>query len=127
MEDYLDISPPADQATELVDLIELVIKADKIITSEEDLFLHEVKKMIDDYVNNNKDAKLYYVLIVPQSAEQWDALKVMFPTCEIESWRGGKVLVMGKFYSKKYAEAICQKYISQGVFTIWDEQKQHSA
>lgn len=121
--DYLDISSPTEQAAELIDLIELVIKADKIVTTEESLFYEEVKSMIGDYVSHSSDGVMYYVYIVPQHNKQFEAIKTLFPNSAPEDRRGGQVFVRGKFYSKGYAEAICQKYSALGMFTIWDEHR----
>jgi hypothetical protein len=121
--EYLNISPPPEQAAELIDVISLIIKSDKIVTEEEELFLGEFKGMIDDYIQQNKDITLYHVLIVPQNEQQFDAVKTLFPDSTFEDRRGGRVFVRGQFYSKNYADAICQKYISLGMFSIWEECK----
>jgi hypothetical protein len=119
--EYLDISPPPDQAAHLVDVIKLIIKADNIVTKDEQLFLEEATGMINDYINKNSELPMYHVLIVPQNEVQIDAIKNLFPNAELEERRGGKVFVRGKFYSKNYADAICEKYISLGMFSIWEE------
>jgi len=121
--DYLKISPPSQQASELIDLVKLMIIADNKLTEEENLFLSEVTGMIKDYVERDGEAVMYHVLIVPQNQSQFDAVKTIFPNSEPVERRGGKVLVRGQFFSKEYANAICQKYIALGMFSIWEECK----
>jgi hypothetical protein len=119
--EYLDIIPPPDQAAHLVDVIKLIIKADNIVTKDEQIFLEEATGMINDYINKNTNLPMYSVLIVPQNEVQVDAVKNLFPNSDLEERRGGKVFVRGKFYSKNYADAICEKYIALGMFSIWEE------
>jgi hypothetical protein len=121
--DYLQISPPPQQAAEMIDLVKLMIIADNKLTEEENLFLSEVTGMIKNYIEKDGEAVMYNVLIVPQSESQFDAVKTIFPNCEPVERRGGKVLVRGQFFSKEYANAICQKYIALGMFSIWEECK----
>jgi hypothetical protein len=121
--EYLNLTPPPEQAAELIDVISLLIKSDAIVTEEEELFLGEFKGMINDYIQKNQDVTMYHVLIVPQNETQFNAAKTLFPDSTFEERRGGNVLVRGHFYSKNYAEAICQKYISLGMFSIWEECK----
>jgi hypothetical protein len=123
VEDYLKISPPVQQASELIDLIKLMIIADDKLTEEENLFLAEVTGMIKDYIERDGEAIMYHVLIVPQNEDQFNAIKTIFPNTEPVERRGGKVLVRGQFFSKEYANAICQKYIALGMFSIWEECK----
>ena len=123
VEDYLKISPPAQQASELIDLIKLMIIADDKLTEEENLFLSEVTGMIKDYIEKDGEAIMYHVLIVPQNEDQFNAIKTIFPHSEPVERRGGKVLVRGQFFSKEYANAISQKYIALGMFSIWEECK----
>lgn len=118
LEDYLDISPPDDQATELLDILEIMIKADEIVTEEEELFLREATVIIRSYVSHEEPKKSYYVLMVPQSEKQVAAIHDLFPDAELEERRGGKVFVRGQYYSRHFAEAICSKYIELGIFTI---------
>jgi hypothetical protein len=119
--EYLDISPPPNQAAHLIDVITMMVKADSIVTKDEELILSEVTGMINNYVNSNVKPTLYHVLIVPQNGEQIKSIHTIFPNAELVDHRGGQVFVRGKFYSKDFADAICQKYISLGMFTIWEE------
>jgi hypothetical protein len=120
---YLQISPPSQQASEMIDLVKLMIIADNKLTEEENLFLSEVTGMIKDYVEKDGEAIMYHVLIVPQNESQFDAVKTIFTNADPVERRGGKVFVRGQFFSKEYANAICQKYIALGMFSIWEECK----
>jgi len=118
VEEYLNISPPIEQATELLEILSLVIKADNIVTKEEELFLREANAIINNYVSQDEPKKSYFVLMVPQSEEQMGAIHDLFPEAEFVDRRGGKVFVRGQYYSRQFAEAICSKYIKLGIFTI---------
>jgi hypothetical protein len=118
LEEYLDISPPDEQATELLDLLEIVIKADNIVTEDEELFLREATAIIHNYVSHEEPRKSYYVLMVPQSEQQVAAINDLFPDAEFVERRAGRVFIRGQYYSRHFAEAICTKYIQLGLFTI---------
>ena len=62
-------------------------------------------------------AALDKVVIVPQSHEQTDAVRSLLPGVESKSARGGTVFSAGRYFSLRYAEAVCDKYIALGLFT----------
>ncbi|MCX6154156.1 MAG: hypothetical protein NT007_08350 [Candidatus Kapabacteria bacterium] len=118
LEEYLNTTPPNDQAAELIDLLEIVIKADNVVSKEEELFLREATAIIRNYVSQDETQKSYYVLLVPQNEQQKNAIHDLFPEAKFVERRGGNVFVRGQYYSRRFAEAICTKYIELGLFTI---------
>jgi len=118
MEDYLAHEPPAEQAGHLLDVIQLFVKADSRVTREEELALEELSALIDDYTaGEDEERTLHEVLIVPQSDRQFEAVRELFPGSEVKSVRGGEVFSVGRFFSPRYAEAVCERYIDLGLFT----------
>jgi len=115
---YLDLSPPYEQAAQLMDVMNLFAKADSEVSDEERVVLEEVSGLIEQYVEEDTlERRTYEVLIVPQSVEQFEAAEAILPGCEVKERRGGKVISVGTFFSHDYAEVVCQKYISLGLFT----------
>jgi hypothetical protein len=121
IEDYLEVSPPIEQVAELLDIITLIIKSDDIVTLEEHMLLEEVTSMINSYVKNTNVKKMHYILLVPQSEEQFDSVRDIFPDASLENRRGGRVFIRGQFFSKEFAEEVCKKYIALGIFSISEE------
>lgn len=118
VERYLAIRPPAEQAQELLDVLHLFVQADAKVTAEEELVLEELTGMISQYVSGTVgDRSMFEVVIVPQSDEQQGAVKELLPGVEPKVARGGTVFSAGHFFSSRYAEAVCEKYIALGLFT----------
>ena len=115
--DYLDLTPPQEQALQLMDVLNLFVQADSRVSPEEETVLEEVKGLIGQYVDRDGEQPSHEVVIVPQSDEQIDAVRSLIPGTELEQRRGGKVFTVGRFFSEEYAEAVSQKYISLGLFT----------
>jgi hypothetical protein len=61
--------------------------------------------------------EMHEVLIVPQSDEQVEAVRTLLPGREEKLLRGGRVFSAGEFFSQRYAEFVCQKYIGLGLFS----------
>jgi hypothetical protein len=116
---YLDEGPDIEVAEGLVDLINLMAEADDEVTEEEAMAVAEFTGMIAHYVSAEKggDMEMYEVNIVPQGDEQMDAVREILPELEIVEDRGGRVFKVGKYFSEDYAEAVCKKYISLGLYS----------
>ena len=115
---YLDLGPPYDQAAQLMDVLHLFVKADAVVSEEERIVLEEIGGLIEQYVEEDTiERRTYEVVIVPQSAGQFEAAEALLPGAELKEVRGGKVISVGTFFSHDYAEAICRKYIALGLFT----------
>lgn len=118
MSDYLSLCPPQEQASQLVDILSLFVRADEKVSREERIVLEELTGLIEAYLSEGAgEPPRYEVVIVPQSAEQFEAAESLFPRAEIKTRRGGRVISVGTFFSHDYAEAVCQRYIALGLFT----------
>jgi hypothetical protein len=117
--DYLEVGPPPKQAGQLLDLLQLLAEADERVTWQEAIALEEVGGMLRQYVTGEETSTVasHEVLIVPQSDEQVEAVRTLLPDREEKILRGGRVFSVGHYFSARYAEVVCQKYISLGLFT----------
>ena len=119
VQSYLDEGPDTDVAEGLVDLINLMAEADDEVTDEEAMAVAEFTGMIAHYVSSEKggEIEMYEVNIVPQGDEQMEAVRELLPELNIVKDRGGQVFKVGKYFSEDYAEAVCNKYISLGLYS----------
>jgi hypothetical protein len=114
---YLDVSPPEEQAQELVDLLHVFARADDEVSREEELALEEITGMVGQYVGTNGDGVMHEVVIVPQDESQTEAVRSLLPGVEPKVIRGGRVFSVGRFFSPRYADVVCERYIALGLFT----------
>ena len=119
VQSYLDESPDTDVAEGLVDLINLMAEADDEVTEEEAMAVGEFTGMIAHYVSQEEGGSIdaYEVVIVPQNDKQSSAVKELIPNINSVQKQGGEIFIVGTFYSEEYANAVCGKYISLGLFT----------
>ncbi len=114
---YLQVQPPTEQASELLDVLQHFVHADDTVTAEEAIVIDEVGAMVIRYVTGADDQGSHQVVIVPQSEAQAGEIAALVPDTEAVSIRGGRVYPVGRFFSAKYADMVCQRYVDQGFFT----------
>ena len=74
--------------------------------------------MLREHVaGQDAEMRMHVVLIVPQSERQVEAVRTLLPGREEKMLRGGRVFSAGSFFSARYAEFVCQKYIGLGLFS----------
>jgi len=126
--DYLALDPPADQAAELVDLLGVFVRVDAEVTAEEETVLEELNGLIARYLDRDgQEPVTYEVVIVPQNEQQVDAVRSLIPGAEMKPARGGRVFSVGQFFSRRYAEVVCDRYIALGLFTTHVESQLQGA
>ena len=120
VQSYLDEGPDIEVAEGLVDLINMMAQADDEVTKEEEMAVAEFTGMIAHYVGSEKGGKMnmYEVNIVPQDDKQINAVKEILPELDVVIDRGGKVFKVGRYFSEDYAEAVCEKYITLGLYSV---------
>ena len=120
VQSYLDEGPDIEVAEGLVDLINMMAEADDEVTKEEEMAVAEFTGMIAHYVGSEKGGKMnmYEVNIVPQDDKQINAVKEILPELDVVIDRGGKVFKVGRYFSEDYAEAVCKKYITLGLYSV---------
>ena len=116
----IDEKPDVEVAQNLVDLINMMAEADDEVTEEEAMAVGEFTGMIAHYVSQEEGGSIdaFEVVIVPQNEKQSDAVKDIIPNISSVKKQGGEIFIVGTFYSEDYANAVCAKYISLGLFTI---------
>lgn len=114
---YLRVSPPSEQASELLDVLQHFVHADETITEEETTVIDEVGAMVIRYVTGARDEGRHQVVIVPQNDAQVAEARSMVPKAEATVMRGGTVYSVGRFFSAKYADLVCKRYVEKGLFT----------
>ncbi|MBI88474.1 MAG: hypothetical protein CMG60_00165 [Candidatus Marinimicrobia bacterium] len=119
VQSYLDEGPDTEVAEGLVDLINMMAEADDEVTEEEAMAVAEFTGMIAHYVSSEKggEMQMFEVNIVPQGDEQMEAVRELLPELEMVEDRGGRVFKVGKYFSEEYAEAVCDKYITLGLYS----------
>jgi energy-coupling factor transporter ATP-binding protein EcfA2 len=115
--DYLEISPPTDQATELLDVLHHFVNADEEVSEDEEIVVDEITAMIMKYLTQSGDHGTHEVIIVPQTDEQTATITALLPDAEPKTIRGGTVYSVGHFFSPKYADVVCDRYVDMGLFT----------
>jgi len=119
VQSYLDEKPDVEVAQGLTDLINLMAEADDEVTDEEAMAIAEFSGMISHYISAEKGGTvdMFEVNIVPQGTGQVSAINELLPDLQSVKDRGGEVFKVGKFFSEDYAEAVCEKYISLGMYS----------
>jgi uncharacterized tellurite resistance protein B-like protein len=115
---YLTLDPPKDQATQLVDVLQMIVEADQKVTEEEQMILAEVEGLVANYVGDEGPADSYEVLIATQGPEQEDAVHSLFPNLTSSQRAGGKVYIVGCYFSAPFADMVCEKYRALNFFTV---------
>lgn len=116
--DYLQMDPPIEQASQLKDLINELIRADEKITHEESLITKELIGMISAYLEKEEKKDYYQVIIVPQNPQQEARIQELIPDSQKITTFGGTVYTIGSFYSREFADMICQRFRKYNLFTI---------
>lgn len=118
MNSYLDTSPPKEQASQLMDVISLLVNVDGVLTEEEDLMLSELTGLIMKYLGKGSEVDIFKVAVVPQSEEQEKAILDLLKDLNREEIAGGWAFVSEAYYSERYAGIISAQYRAFKVFSV---------
>ncbi len=119
MTNYLATIPPKEQALHMQSMIEALITADEVVSDEEELIQTELIGLIVEYTTDGKGLEnKYSVLIVPQNQEHHEVVETIIPNTVRVNTSGGVAYSIGSYYSKKYAEMVCDQYRKINLFTI---------
>ncbi len=117
VEAYLSTSPPANQVTQLSDVVNALIHVDEEVTEEEALVLGELEGMWNAYLDADATVPSFGVAVVPQSPEQDQAIAGVIPNVGKTPVQGGEAYILGRYHSERYAEIMGQQYRDLGFFT----------
>jgi hypothetical protein len=115
---YMDTTPPAAQAAQLLELLQLLIDADDKCSDEEQMAFGEMNGVIRHYLDGGAVGAKFTVIIVPQNDQQAEAIRLLLENVEPQSYAGGKGYTAGSYFSRSYAEIICSEYRALGFFTV---------
>lgn len=119
---YLQTRPPMDEASQLFDLVNHMVRADETVSAEEQLLLDEIEALVGNYIadDDGQAAARFEVLVVPQDDDQFaqiaDLLKERNSSCN--SRLGGRAYPLGSFFSEGFAEAITAPIREKGLFCV---------
>ncbi len=125
MNGYLSTSPPVTQASQLADLIKVLINIDDEVSSEEELIFAELTGLVDNYIGANTGDILYDVVVVTQTVEQEESIKTLLPDLTRKPITGGYGYFAGPFYSSRYAEIIRDEYNKLDLFAVIEREGGH--
>ena len=120
LERYLAKSPPREQASQLGDVLSMLVSVDDSVSEEEHMMMDELGGMIGSYVSGSETTG-YHVFIAPQSPLQEAALEEIMPGLAKQQRLGGEVLVVGSYHSRAYADMVCDRYRQAGYLTVAEE------
>jgi len=115
---YLKSSPPKELATNLIDVISLLINADGKVTKEEALMESELIGIIKKYLGKENEVDYFKVAVVPQNNDQDNAIRSRFPELDRVEIAGGFAYLTEGFYSEDYAEEVSMQYRAFNVFSV---------
>jgi len=127
-QEYLDTKPSIEQVGQLGDLITTLVRIDDQVSEEEELMLAELTGLLNNYISQDISQETFSAAIIPQTVEQNLQLqKLLGEKAQRKALGGGMAYILGPFYSKKYADIICEKfrkrnYLSISVQTTWGEE-----
>ena len=115
IETYISQMPPKAQAAHLYDILAIQdsMHADQEV---ERLLNQEATALLESYIG--LDDHVYEVVVVPQNREQQQVVAAIDPTLTLESRKGGKAYLVGKYYSIEAASQINAWFIDKSLFCV---------
>lgn len=115
--DYIDTSPPKDIVIWLQDLIDKIIKADEVITKEEDIVSAEILAALQSYLEGGDPSKksMYHILLIPQDREEEESILAIDRNLEksrAQMFGSKKAYVADSYFSERFAEIVREKYVN---------------
>lgn len=115
---YLKASPPTEQVSQLIDLLQSLVSIDDAVSAEESLMLSEAQGLLSSYAESDDNSATFTVVIAPQSDDHDAALSTLLPDARKIAVAGGSGYVVGSYYSHAFAELIRDQYRALGFFTV---------
>lgn len=118
MIDYLDLSPPHTQVSQVKDVLHLLVHADSVVAPDEEAILSELTGLIAEYIGEDIDSPIFKVAVVLQNDDQAAAINTFIKDLKKTEIAGGFAYLSEPFYSEKFAEVVCEKYRALNIFTV---------
>lgn len=115
--DYLSVSPERKQASQFLDIINLLIGIDSYVSAEERFIADEIIAMIETYINDGEAKSAFSVIVVPQDRKERAAIAALLPNVKPRTEWGGKIYYAGVYHSRGYAEMMSEQYQGLNLFS----------
>ena len=115
---YLKTLPSHAQVAQFGDVITALINVDDIVSREEELALAEIQGLFSSYMEKDDEPPRFSVVIVAQEPKQEAIIQALLPNTQKQKLAGGSGYIVGSFFSKNYAAAVCNQYQVLDLFTI---------
>ncbi|MEJ2516098.1 MAG: TerB family tellurite resistance protein [Gammaproteobacteria bacterium] len=112
--DFLDLNPAQERVAKVLDLARMLVRVDKVISSEEKTLLAEIEMMARARKQGLEPR--WEVLLVPQDPEEQALIKSRLPDAEPVRRGGGTVYVASAFHSDGFARAACEPWRKLDIF-----------
>ena len=110
--DYLATSPPHQQVSELKEIIHALVNIDEEVSEQEKLIMGELDGLFSQYISQQENVAKYHVIVAPQNERQVQVAMTSLPELTRYEVAEGFAYNCGPFYSKEYADVICDGYRS---------------
>lgn len=118
LNNYLSLYPSKEQVSQLKDLMQAIVAADSQQSDDEKRVMSELIPEIEHYIDPDKNIPKFFVIVVPQSEEQEKQAASLSPEAEKVHTAGGIAYAVESYYSKVFAELMCERYRNENLFTI---------
>lgn len=116
VEKYLETSPPKNVVIWLQDLIDKIIRADNVVTEEEDIVSSEILAELQNYVEgDNVKKEMFHILLIPQDKDEEESILAIDSKLEqsrAQLFGSKKAYVVDSFFSERFAEIVRAKYLN---------------
>ena len=116
--DYLATSPPENQVSQFKDTIVALVNIDEEVSEQEQLILAELNGMLSRYLDEHHNLEAYHVVIAPQNERQSELIATTLQELSEYPVAEGTAYHCGPFYSKQYAQIVCDRYRSLNLFGV---------
>lgn len=126
--DYLAMDPSYLQVARFIDLLRLLVRRGKNVTSEEVSTLAELDSLLIDYLDDKMTAPdgtvggvtriRYQVILVPQSTDQDQEIRDLLPNALKLEQGWGNSYLLETYYSEGFANLVCERYRALGYYAV---------
>ncbi|MCB9949185.1 MAG: hypothetical protein H6842_15390 [Rhodospirillaceae bacterium] len=114
--DYVGLEPRRDQVRQLIDLIEMMAKADRRISDRERAVLEEVVPLLSSYLQDEPtEGERFEVLLQAEMPEQWEAIALLMGKSVDLRQAGAGSVAIGCYHSRRFATLVARQLKSRGI------------
>ena len=114
--DYVALEPAADQVRQLIDLMEMVTKADRRVSDRERAVLDEVVPMLTCYLEGrHTQREQFEVLMRAETPDQWEAILQLAGKSADLRRAGSDTVIVGPYHSRSFATLVAGQFGERGI------------